>query len=477
MHTPYGALLPNVLLHPMKLPLSSIFRWIRNALLTVLVIAAGGGAAWLASQRVAVSTPPSPPPPSEGESILRLDERRVSVPRPMAERIGLVPPKDKPVATVKQSADRLILPLFQGTLALDSNSLQRIHSRFAGEIVALGVAAGSGEAAGPSSFSPGAGMTGLKTGDRITAGQLLAVVWSKELGEKKSELVDAVSKLKLDVQVAGRLRDLYKQNATAEKAVLDAERAVESDRIAVDRIERTLLSWRLTEADLARARAEADKIGDPGATRSTAADWARVEIRAAQAGVLLEKNVGVGDIVDTTADLFKIGNLSSLTVWAHLYEDDLHLLAGIALPAEWTVVLPSNPRMPPLKGRLEQIGSVIDPNQHTALVSGSVENPEGKLKIGQAVTVSLTREPDRGELTVPTEALIEDGKGSFVFVQPDPAHCVYERRTVSVLRRTRDLVYLKGVIPGSIREGDRVIGPGAILLNEAMNAAAMPSAK
>ena len=78
---------------------------------------------------------------------------------------------------------------------------------------------------------------------------------------------------------------------------------------------------------------------------------------------------------------------------------------------------------------------------------------------------------------MPTESLFEDGKGSYVFVHPDPASQVYERRPVSVIRRTRDLVYLKASVPGSVREGEHVVGEGMLLLNEAMMAAPVQATK
>ncbi len=467
-----------------------LLRWGRTILLSAVVIAGGIAAAWLATQQSgAVNAPPASSGP-EAEKIVRSGDNGVAVPGPMAERLGLMSAKGKPPAMVQRSKEPVALPLFQGTLAQDNDSFQRIHSRFPGEIVSLGTGGDPAKSAGPSSSISPPAAPGLRVGDRIEAGQLLAVVWSKDLGEKKSELVDAVSKLKLDITAAARLRELFRQNGTAEKSVLDAERAVESDRIAVKRIELTLLAWRLDENDVKAIRAEADRIGDPLAARAGAAEWARVEIRAGAAGVLLEKNVGVGAIVDTSTDLFKIGALGTLAVWAHVYEEDLHLLADIKLPAEWVVALPSKPGMVPYRGRLEQIGAVIDPNQHTALVIGSVENPKGELKIGQAVTVSLKRKADEGELTVPTDAVIEDGKSSLVFVQPEAAKTVYERRPVTVIRRTRDLVYLAdnavpmtaflgGALSGvaCVREGELVAGAGSLLLNEAMNAATAPPAK
>ncbi len=68
-----------------------------------------------------------------------------------------------------------------GTLMLDSDRLSHVRARFAGEIVELG------------------GVEGQSTvgfGQRVRKGQLLAVIWSRDLGEKKSDLIDSLSQLR-----------------------------------------------------------------------------------------------------------------------------------------------------------------------------------------------------------------------------------------------------------------------------------------
>ena len=361
-----------------------------------------------------------------------------------------------------------VLPSLTGTLALDTNRLVRIHARFAGEVVQLGTVAVSDPTKVPSARDG----RPLRYGDSVRKNQLLAVIWSKDLGEKKSELVDAVSKLKLDREVLNRLRALFKEGGTSERSLREAERAVESDLIAVARAERTLRSWRLSEAEIATVRGEAERLGRRAGEADEA--WARVEVRSPQDGVILEKNVSQGDLADTTTDLFKIADLSTLAVWAHAYEEDLPLLQALPQPIEWTLKMPSRPGVI-FHGRLEQIGKVIDPNQHTALVFGRVDNASGQLRVGQFVTAEVELPPSPGEVEVPTAALIDDGQTSTVFVQPDPAKPVFVRGRVQVVRRFQDVVYLlseprplQAGGPEAIRPGESVIAGGAVLLNEAI---------
>ena len=218
--------------------LSQFLRIARVSGLVVLVLAVGGVAAWLATQQPkAISAAPALDV-VEAEKITVTAPNCVLVPESIARHLTLK------TVVVKRADQSVPLPLFQGTLAADSNSLQRIHSRFSGEIVALGQLGQINPTNPPASLSLVGTTPTLQYGDKVEAGQLLAVVWSKDLGEKKSELVNFLSKYKLDVQVAGRLRDLYNQSGTAEKSVLDAERTVQEDRINIERIERTLLSDR-----------------------------------------------------------------------------------------------------------------------------------------------------------------------------------------------------------------------------------------
>ena len=448
--------------------LRATLRVMKTVGLCLGVLVAGGVAAWLAASapRSAGSSIGTVAEVPKTDKVLRLDRDRIAVPDAISSRLGLKS------ATVARHTEPTALPPFQGSLALDSNCYQRVHTRFPGEVVEIGQIADAVETSPPTSATRAASRRTLRVGDRVAAGQLLLVVWSKDLGEKKSEFIDATSKLKADGAVLSSLRELYGQGGTAERTLRDAERVVESDRVAAERAERTLRAWRLTEPEIEAIRTEGEKLSDPTAKRPDPSQWARVEVRATQAGTVLDKSLSVGDIVDTTTDLLKIGDLTHLIVWAHVYEDDLPLLNDLPRPLPWTVLVPSRPGVA-FEGAFEQVGAVIDPNQHTALVSGRVENPRGELKVGQFVTVMLARPVTLGELVVPTEALIEDGRSSVVFLHPDPTKPEYVRRAVAVTRRTRDLIYLAPA--STMAPGDRIVTAGSLLLRDALEALPVPA--
>jgi cobalt-zinc-cadmium efflux system membrane fusion protein len=395
----------------------------------------------------------------KANGLRRLDADSVFVPPEVAETLGLETTKVAP------ARPRPLAPL-SGTLALDSNLLTRVHARFPGEVVALGTVQGA------ETDTPGRRDTAdpaLRYGDQVRKGQLLAVLRSKDLGEKKSELVDAVSRLRLDQDLLNKMQQV--REAVPERALREAERNVESDLIAVARAERTLGSWGLSAREIDKIRAEADRGQlNNQASRGNYQQWARVEIRATQDGLILEKNVAVGDLVDTSADLFKIADVSRLVVWAHAYEEDLALLQRLPKPIAWTVRLPSRPGVT-FKGELEQIGEVIDPNQHTALVSGQVDNRNGELKVGQFVTVTLEVPASGDEVEVPVTALVDDRQASLIFVQTDPREPRFAVRKVRVVRRGNEVVWLSPVLrPGNERwSAGMAAGAAAIAVDAAFS--------
>jgi cobalt-zinc-cadmium efflux system membrane fusion protein len=401
----------------------------------------------------------------------------IRLPADVVTRLGVKTQGAKP------ALERRPLEL-SGSLAFDSNRLARVHTRFGGEVVDLGRVADT-----DSPLATAAAGHPVRFGDRVAKDQLLAVVWSKDLGEKKSELVDSLSQLRLDQETLARLEELGKSGATSEANIRQARRNYEADLTAVARAERTLRVWRLPEAEIDAVKDEAERIRQRKGQRDKdkERDWARVEVRAPLAGVIVEKNLNIGDIVDTSQDLFRIADVSRLAVWAHAYEENLPAL--LALPPQdrtWEVRLKAEPNAPAIKGTIEEIGYVLDPNQHTALVMGHVENRqaerpaggggEGPLRAGQFVTATVSLPPPSGVVAVPATALVEDGKDSIVFVQENPARPEYTLRRVAVearfskniLVRSRPSAGAGGVELEPLAKDELVVVQGAVELKAAL---------
>jgi cobalt-zinc-cadmium efflux system membrane fusion protein len=325
-----------------------------------------------------------------------------------------------------------------GSLFLDTNSMVHVHSRFAGDVVEMGKLIPPPPPAAQQSPGDAEFQRPLQFGDRVQKGQLLTAVWSKDLGEKKSELIESISRLRLSEQKLKRLEELLDKGSVSERNVREAEREVESDVINLARAERTLRSWRLNENEIAAIRAEADQIRERQGQRTLESDanWARVEVRAPISGTIVEKNVAVGDVISSDLDIFKIADLSRMDVLAHAYEEDLPALERLPLDRrQWTILLKADPKAEHLHGRFDRIGNIIDPSQHTALVMGWVDNSSGKLRVGQFVTARIELPTPPNEVAVPVGALVDLDGSSYVFTRSATEPHRYTRRRVFPVRR------------------------------------------
>jgi cobalt-zinc-cadmium efflux system membrane fusion protein len=355
--------------------------------------------------------------------------------------------KIPPAFKVKQEPARRQIVL-SGSLAFDPDWLGRVQSRFPGEVMEIGK---SQEKQLDPEKQKSINVP-LRYGSTVKKGQLMAVVWSNTLGEKKSELIDALVKLHLDERNLQALKVLVEKGAAADAQYRQAKNQVSADLNAIARARRTLQTWRVDPEEIKEVEEEAKRIigskSDADLKKrvsDNAEKWARIEIRAPFDGVVVERNVTLGHIVDSTTDLFKIADLSRLAVFANAYEEDQRILQqiladrrkqGYTLQIPWHVYLTSDPSRTELDSTgIERIGYIVDPTQKTNLAIGRVNNPRDELRVGQSVTalVDVPAPPD--VVAVPAQALVEDGETSVLFVQVDPNKHEYVMKQVAVIER------------------------------------------
>lgn len=356
------------------------------------------------------------------------------------------------------------LPLrLRGQLALDPARLVHVASRFGGEVVRVP--------------DHGESKTPLRAGQKVKQGELLAELWSREVGEKKSDLVDALSQFYLHETLFRKLKTLDSTGAIAQRAIEEMQRTYEADWIQVERARRTLVSWRVSAEELAAIEQEAKRIhtqAQAGPTAEATAPssvfdpkWANLQVRSPIDGTILERNLTVGDIVDSNVDLFKVADLSRLLVVTSLYEDDLPSLLAVA-PEQRTWTLHIDGRAP-LPSRIEVIGSVVDPSQHTVVVQGGLENSDGSLRIGQFVEAVVSLLPPGDVWEVSSDALIDQGAAVSVFVAKSDDLTRWALCPVTVRRRTASTAWVAR--NGSqLTEGDRVLVRGCLPLADAYQA-------
>jgi multidrug efflux pump subunit AcrA (membrane-fusion protein) len=366
-----------------------------------------------------------------------------------------------------------------GFINYDPDYMQRVHALFGGEVIEI--------AELEENVRGTTERRKLSFNDRVHDKDLLAVVWSRDLGQMKSALVDALVRLQFDEDTLKRYQTLGSSGAISEVSLRTQQATVSLDRNTANSAENALRIARVPREEIAAVKDEAVKIFERHGKHDPVVEenWARVEVRARLNGTIVEKNVAVGDTVDTSFDMFRIADLSKLTVWANAYEEDLRELNKLSLPHPWTVRLAADARPggqastgPTLKSdSFEKITPAIDPNQHTATLMGRVEPGQAQRGfVGRmvAVTIDLPRPGDT--VAVPVTALDEDGETSVVFIQPDADKPYYSMRRVLVVQRLADAVLVSSRLSEAerkiglqeIKPGDRVVTRQTFLLRGAL---------
>jgi membrane fusion protein, heavy metal efflux system len=367
---------------------------------------------------------------------------------------------------------RAELVLF-GSLFIDPTRMMRAHSRFPGEVVSIGKVTPTSTADGAEPAKP----RPLRVGDFVHKGDLLAIIWSKDVGDKKSDLVEALSQMYLDRGQLARLQKLD-EGIVPKRQITEAEHKFETDQINIDRIERTLRSWRLTESEIAEVRAEAQKIHDSQSDHEATVDktWAEVDVKAPFDSVILERNATTGDIIDTNLDLFILADLTTLGVSANAYEEDLPALEAIPPDQrKWKIQVKADPREA-LPGTFDTIGQIINPNEHKAPIFGWVSNLDNSLRAGQFITATIELPSTEEEAAIPRSALIDQGTRSVVFVAKDETGTTVSERQVAIARPSHDVIYIRceptpherslGCQP--LRPGEWVVSSGTVELASAL---------
>ncbi len=374
--------------------------------------------------------------------------------------------------------------VLSGSLNFDPDLLAQVHPRFSGEVIEIGPYIPPGTTR-PSDRA-------LSFGDPVREGQLLAVIWSKDLGEKKNDLIEGLAKLWTDQKSLKALEDLYREGAGAEANVRLQKGVVAADFSAVDRARNALRIWRLTDKEIQEvednAKAvynERTKALDAKGEKTTPSggdwtQWARTEVRANFSGTIVERNVAkTGELVDVTATLFKIADLRKLLALAYAYEEDLPDLLRLPQPIPWQVRAATNaPEGVLTSSGVNLIGPSIDPNQHTALLMGHVDNPgpDYPLRAGQFITATISLPAPDNVVAIPSSAVVETGAESIVFVQPDRTKPIYSMRRVAVTKRypteinvLSKLLREDGADYSPLHPGEWVVTEGAILLKATLD--------
>jgi cobalt-zinc-cadmium efflux system membrane fusion protein len=287
-----------------------------------------------------------------------------------------------------------------------------------------------------------------KVGDRVEAGQTLAIFDNIEAGELLSQEQSARADLeRLKAQLIPATRQAERSRRLADIGA-GAEKDSESSKAEKEGFEADIRSQQAL-IDGIRQRLRRFGIADdsPHGIFLT-------PLKAPFSGVVTKAQASSGDVVDAGRDVFTIADLSRVWVQAEVYEKDL---GRIRIGQSAFITVDTYPNQS-FEGKVAYISDVLDPQTRTARVRCEVSNHDLRLKTDMFANIELPTKFSKQAIAVPSSALQDMEGKNVVFIRHSPTQ--FEKREVE-----------KGVtvnnqteIVSGLKPGEPVVTQGAFHL-------------
>lgn len=282
----------------------------------------------------------------------------------------------------------------------------------------------------------------VSQGDRVRAGQSLAYLDSVEFDQIWADYRKTQGKLELARSNLEREEKLFAKRISPEKDVIKARQELgeaEADmNLAIER-------FRL-------AGVETPRLKDSGLDGK----HPLVAITSPISGVIVERTVSQGEVVNPDKAIFFVADLSSVWVSIDVYEKDIsRLKPGV----DATIFVDAFPGKV-FKGKVHRIDDVVDEKTRTVKARLIVANPDCLLKPGMFATVVMkTPKALRERLVLlPEKCVLSEDDSRYVFMRKNDR--LFVRRDVVIGRTFGQTVE---ILQG-LAEGDDVVVSGAFLL-------------
>jgi RND family efflux transporter MFP subunit len=272
--------------------------------------------------------------------------------------------------------------------------------------------------------------TFVERGQNVKMGDKLFTVSSPNLAE-----------LRADLDKANVERGTAKINYDRVKALVDAGSLPAKELVTVQQ--------EVSEAELA-VRLAQQKLSS---LKVAGAGEASFTVTAPRDGVVVEKNVAVGQEVDNgSASVMAIADLSDVWVVADLFENDV----GALEPGDKAKIIVGNTTE--VDGVIDQVSAVVDPDRHTVPVRVRLANLAGNLRPNAYAQIKFF-DPTPAKVSLPSSAVMSDGAETYVYVK-DKTGALKKRVVVAGSASGGRMPILSGLEPG-----EQVVVQGAILLD------------
>ena len=297
----------------------------------------------------------------------------------------------------------------------------------------------------------GSSVTGRVTQIQATLGQIvdkgdtLALINSSELSGAQLSYLRARSE-----------RELHRRNMARAKTLFEA------DVISAAEFQRRESEFEIASAETRAAQDQLRVLGVSPKSIENLANTGTIDsvasVMATIKGVVVERKVAAGQVVQASDVLFAVADLSRVWAVAQVPEQQVgQVKVGQSVSIEVPAL--GNEK---LEGKLIYVGQTVNPESRTVLVRTALDNKSGRLKPSMLASMLIESTPVK-RLVVPATAVVRQDDTDHVFVEE--ADKRYRLTPVTLAaEHSGQRVVLDGLKPGM-----RIVSEGAFHLNNHRN--------
>ena len=299
-----------------------------------------------------------------------------------------------------------------GEVSFNENTVNKIFPRNSGQVVECKVS----------------------LGDKVQAGQALAIIKSADIAGSYSDIASANADINITKRQLDNTENLFKNGIASEKEFNEAKQNYEKALAVKNKIQ--------------------SQLNINGGSNTNAAGT--YTLTSPINGYIVEKKVNAGNYIrsDMGDNLFTISDLKDVWVNANVFEADIpKVKEGYEVQVE-TLAYPDKT----FKGMINKVSEVLDPSNKTLKIRIKLSNDQLLLKPEMFAKVVVTDKENLKTVCIPTGALIsQNGKDFVVIYNNDHDMQISE---VTILKTVGEKTY----IINGIKAGQKLITKNQLLI-------------
>ena len=297
----------------------------------------------------------------------------------------------------------------------------------------------------------GASVTGRVTqinaqlGNEVKKGDTLALINSSELSNSQLAYLKARSEKEFHRRTVQRAKTLFEADviSAAELQRRESEYEVASAQTRAAQDQLRVLGVNLKAME---------ELATTGAIDSVASVMATIK------GVVVERKVTTGQVVQPADVLFTVADLSRVWAVAQVPEQQV---AQVKVGQSVRIEVPALENEK-LIGKLIYVGQTVNPESRTVLVRTELENTSGRLKPSMLASMLIESTPTK-RVVVPITAIVREQDADYVFIEEKPGS--FRLKPVRLSSEHNG----QRVVLDGLSQGMRIVSDGAFHLNNHRN--------